>query len=60
MSDFGSQFNYKQLLENHDLNRVPMIQRDYAQGREPVQSEATEASDSLDHLKAVLMYCLFS
>lgn len=36
MSDFGSQFNYKQLLEHHDLIRVPMIQRDYAQGRESV------------------------
>lgn len=29
----GSQINYKQLLERHERIRVPMIQRDYAQGR---------------------------
>ncbi|MBB3205513.1 hypothetical protein FHS27_001313 [Rhodopirellula rubra] len=36
MSDIGSQFNYKQLLERHNSIRIPMIQRDYAQGRPSV------------------------
>lgn len=38
---FGSQINYKQLLERHEHIRVPMIQRDYAQGR-PVETEVRE------------------
>lgn len=33
MSDVGNQLNYKQLLEHHHSVRIPMIQRDYAQGR---------------------------
>lgn len=38
---FGSQINYKQLLERHERIRVPMIQRDYAQGR-PAETEVRE------------------
>lgn len=51
MNDFGSQFNYKQLLEHHDLIRVPMIQRDYAQGRESV---AQVRDDFLAAIEAAL------
>jgi len=38
---FGNQINYKQLLERHECIRVPMIQRDYAQGR-PAEIEVRE------------------
>src|SRR5437773_11386083 len=38
MSDFGSQIIYKQLLRRHEFIRIPMIQRDYAQGR-PAEGE---------------------
>jgi hypothetical protein len=38
MSDFGSQIIYKQLLQRHERVRIPMIQRDYAQGR-PAEAE---------------------
>lgn len=48
---FGSQINYKQLLQRHKRIRIPMIQRDYAQGRpaeEEVRDEFLEAlKDSL-------------
>jgi hypothetical protein len=37
----SSQINYKQLLQRHRLIRVPMIQRDYAQGR-PTEIEVRE------------------
>jgi hypothetical protein len=33
MSDSGGQIIYKQLLDRHLRVRIPMIQRDYAQGR---------------------------
>jgi hypothetical protein len=33
MSDLGGQIIYKQLLDRHLRVRIPMIQRDYAQGR---------------------------
>ena len=33
MSNLGSKITYKQLLQRHGLIRIPMIQRDYAQGR---------------------------
>ena len=33
MSDSGGQIIYKQLLDRHRRVRIPMIQRDYAQGR---------------------------
>lgn len=36
MNDIGSQFNYKRLLKRHASIRIPMIQRDYAQGRPSV------------------------
>lgn len=38
---FGSQINYRQLLERHERIRIPMIQRDYAQGR-PAETEVRE------------------
>ena len=38
MNEFGSQIIYKQLLERHGRVRIPMIQRDYAQGR-PAEAE---------------------
>jgi hypothetical protein len=41
MSDFGSQIIYKQLLQRHGRIRIPMIQRDYAQGR-PSEVEVRE------------------
>ena len=34
MSESGQQIIFKQLLDRHEWVRVPMIQRDYAQGRE--------------------------
>jgi hypothetical protein len=34
MSEFGNQINFAQLLDRHRTVQVPMIQRDYAQGRE--------------------------
>ena len=34
MNEFGNQIIFKQLLDRHQRIRVPMIQRDYAQGRE--------------------------
>jgi hypothetical protein len=37
----GNQVIYKQLLERHGRIRVPMIQRDYAQGR-PAETEVRE------------------
>lgn len=49
---FGSQINYKQLLERHERIQVPMIQRDYAQGR-PAETEVRDGflrtlKDALD------------
>jgi hypothetical protein len=41
MSEFGEQIIYKQLLERHGRIRIPMIQRDYAQGR-PSEAEVRE------------------
>ena len=41
MSDFGSQIIYKELLRRHDCIRIPIIQRDYAQGR-PSASEVRD------------------
>ena len=41
MSKSGGQVIYKQLLERHRRVRIPMIQRDYAQGR-PAQKEVRE------------------
>ena len=34
MSEFGGQISFKKLFEMHQRVQVPMIQRDYAQGRE--------------------------
>lgn len=41
MSNLGSQIIYKQLLARHGRVRIPIIQRDYAQGR-PGQKEVRE------------------
>lgn len=41
MSNLGSQIIYKQLLQRHGRIRIPMIQRDYAQGR-PSEEEVLE------------------
>lgn len=38
----GNQINYSQLLQRHKHIRIPMIQRDYAQGR-PEEAEVREA-----------------
>jgi hypothetical protein len=41
MSNIGSQIIYKQLLQRHGCIRIPMIQRDYAQGR-PSEEDVRE------------------
>jgi hypothetical protein len=52
MSELGSQIAFKELLERHQRVQVPMIQRDYAQGRE---SEKEVRDDFLDALRAALI-----
>lgn len=51
MSSLGSQIIYKQLLQRHGLIRIPMIQRDYAQGR---PSEEEVLDDFLAALECAL------
>ncbi|MBU4389626.1 MAG: DUF262 domain-containing protein [Proteobacteria bacterium] len=51
MSNLGSQIIYKQLLQRHGRIRIPMIQRDYAQGR-PSEDEVRE--DFLNALEDAL------
>lgn len=51
MSDLGSRINYKQLLERHGCIRIPIIQRDYAQGR-PEEKEVR--NDFLQSIKIAL------
>ncbi|MBN2466451.1 DUF262 domain-containing protein [candidate division WOR-3 bacterium] len=51
MTDTGSRINFQQLLERHDMIRIPMIQRDYAQGRKEVEEVR---ADFLDALKSAL------
>lgn len=51
MSDIGSQIIFKELLERHQHVEVPMIQRDYAQGRE---SEEEIRDEFLNALHAAL------
>ncbi len=41
MNEFGKQIIFKQLLDRHKWIQVPMIQRDFAQGR-PTQEEVRE------------------
>jgi len=41
MSEFGQQIIFKQLLDRHQRIQIPMIQRDYAQGR-PTEKEIRE------------------
>jgi len=52
MSELGSQIVFKELLERHQRVQVPMIQRDYAQGRE---SEKEVRDEFLDALHAALI-----
>jgi hypothetical protein len=51
MSDFESQITYKQLLKRHGHIRIPLIQRDYAQGR---PSEAKVREEFLGALEGAL------
>lgn len=44
---FGSQINYKQLLQKHGRIRIPMIQRDYAQGRPAAEEVRNEFLETL-------------
>jgi hypothetical protein len=48
MSDIGSQIIYKQLLQRHDGIRVPMIQRDYAQGRSTASEVREEFLNAIE------------
>lgn len=41
MNEFGQQIIFKQLLDRHQRIQIPMIQRDYAQGR-PTEKEIRE------------------
>jgi uncharacterized protein with ParB-like and HNH nuclease domain len=41
MNKFGQQIIFKQLLDRHQYIQIPMIQRDYAQGR-PTEKEIRE------------------
>jgi hypothetical protein len=52
MSELGSQIVFKELLERHLRVQVPMIQRDYAQGRE---SEKEVRDEFLNALYAALI-----
>ena len=51
MSEFGQQIIFTQLLERHGYVQIPMIQRDYAQGRE---SEVEVLNAFLDALQKAL------
>ena len=51
MSEFGQQIIFKQLFDHHERVRVPMIQRDYVQGRE---SESEVREDFLNALHRAL------
>ena len=51
MREFMQKIIFKQLLDRHGLVEVPMIQRDYAQGRE---SEAEVRKEFLDALHGAL------
>ena len=51
MSEVGQQIIFKQLFDHHRRVRVPMIQRDYAQGRE---SESEVREDFLNALHGAL------
>jgi hypothetical protein len=48
MNNLGSQIIYKQLLERHGRIRIPMIQRDYAQGRPGEKEVREEFLDALE------------
>lgn len=47
MSELGSQIVFKELLARHQRIQVPMIQRDYAQGRESEKEVRDEFLDAL-------------
>lgn len=52
MDDFGAQINFKQLLDRHHRIKVPLIQRDFAQGRD---SEREVREEFLNSLHAALI-----
>jgi len=47
MSEFGNQIIFKQLLEHHHRIKVPMIQRNYVQGREAEKEVREEFLNAL-------------
>ncbi len=47
MSGFGSQIIFQELLERHHRIEIPMIQRDYAQGRETEEEVRDEFLNAL-------------
>ena len=53
MSEFGEQIIFKQLLDRHHTIRIPMIQRDFAQGRQAEKEIRDEFLDAL--LNALLL-----
>jgi hypothetical protein len=52
MSEFGSQIIFKQLLQRHQRIQIPMIQRDFAQGR-PMEKDVRD--DFLSALHGAFM-----
>jgi hypothetical protein len=52
MSELGNQIIFKQLLDRHQRVQIPMIQRDYAQGR---VTEADVRDEFLNTLHSALM-----
>lgn len=51
MSTLGQQINFKELIHRHERVHIPMIQRDYAQGRD---SQAEVREEFLDVLLSAL------
>ena len=49
MNKFGDQITFKQLLERHQRIQIPMIQRDYAQGRPTEKQVREEFLSALHH-----------
>ena len=49
MNKFGDQITFKQLLEHHQQIEIPMIQRDYAQGRPTEKQIREEFLSALRH-----------
>lgn len=49
MSESGTQITLKQLMSHHQRIQIPMIQRDYAQGRPAVEDVREEFLGNLQH-----------